>query len=168
MVTEVMREEVRAEAPVARQLYLTCTMQGISYLMPTDLIHEVEEIGAITPVPNTPPWLLGVMNLRGAIVSVIDLPYFLGLPREAGAGTEALICAADDLTVALAVDTVSAIRSLSGSDILPLPEQIEGPAARYLVGLYRASDEQSVDLLGVLDLEQLLRALELWQTEPLG
>lgn len=159
MVAELGRAAEREAGAGERRLYLTCTMQGMSYLVPTAPIREVEAIGAVTPVPHTPPWLRGVMNLRGEIVAVIDLVQFLGLPRESGPGTEALICTDGDLIVALAVDTVSAIRPLAAEDILPLPEQhLEGlreAAGRYLVGLHRVQDE----LLGVLDLVGLLRAL---------
>lgn len=159
MVAELGREAEREAGADARRLYLTCTMQGMSYLVPTAPIREVEAIGAVTPVPHTPSWLRGVMNLRGEIVAVVDLAQFLGLPREGGPGAEALVCADGDLIVALAVDTVSAIRPLAEGDILPLPERrlegLRGAAGRYLVGLYRVQDE----LLGVLDLIGLLRAL---------
>ena len=63
----------------ARRLYLTCVVGGETYLVPAGSIREVEEVRGITPVPNTPGWLLGVMNLRGSIVGVADLGRFLGL-----------------------------------------------------------------------------------------
>ena len=77
----------------ARQIYLTCAMHGASYLVPMAAIREVEEVGGLTPVPNTPPWLRGVMNLRGMIVGVVDLAQFLGLAADQALSTEALICA---------------------------------------------------------------------------
>jgi purine-binding chemotaxis protein CheW len=155
------------------RLYLTCTLAGARYLIPTHAVREVEEVGAITPVPATPSWLRGVMNLRGTIVSVVDLAHFLGLIAEPGSWTEALVCTAgmpgrdsdDDLLLALSVEAVSNIRALTRADILPLPEQGTGEAARYLTGFYRASsrDDAGADLLGVLDLEALLDALVLDQ-----
>src|ERR671933_32468 len=95
----------------ARRLYLTCVVGGETYLVPAGAIREVEEVRAVTPVPNTPAWLLGVMNLRGAIVGVADLARFLGLagpgqqprpaPGRSAAGTaEALVCGEDEATVA--------------------------------------------------------------------
>lgn len=149
------------EAP---RLYLTCTMAGMSYLVPTSAVREVEEVGAITPVPATPRWLRGVMNLRGAIVAVVDLALFLGLTAMPGAGTEALICTLDDdLTLALAVDTVSTIRTLTQAEILPLPEQATGetrdPVFHYLTGLYRVASGDAAGLLGVLNLTSLLHTL---------
>ena len=150
-----------------RQLYLTCTMGGSTFLVSEDAIREVEEVGTVTPVPNTPSWLRGVMNLRGDIIGVIDLAHVLGLTHEGTTGSEALIYTAGELTIALAVDTVSAMRSLTSVEILPLPEQFEGgqgEAVGSLVGLYRAPE----GLIGVLDLERLVRALELDQVQTTG
>jgi len=141
----------------ARQIYLTCAMHGASYLVPMAAIREVEEVGGLTPVPNTPPWLRGVMNLRGTIVPVVDVARFLGFTEELSRGAEALICGDDDAPLALLVDAVGTIRPATGAEIAPVPEHVEGMLARYLTGLYRAPD----GLLGVLDFRQLLRALEL-------
>ena len=166
--------EVDDAAP--RRLYLTCVVGGETYLVPAGSIREVEEVRAVTPVPNTPAWLLGVMNLRGSIVGVADLARFLGLagpgpqPRPAPAGSasttaEALVCGQDEATVALAVEAVSAIRPLADAEILPLPAlhgEGQGAAAhtatRYLAGLYREAGDAA--LVGVLDLDRVLRALE--------
>jgi len=146
------------------RLYLTCTMAGMSYLVPTGVVREVEEVGAVTPVPATPQWLRGVMNLRGTIIAVVDLAHFLGLTAVPGNSAEALICALDDeLTLALAVDTVSTIRTLAQTEILPLPEQAAAetrdPVFQYLTGLYRVTPGDADGLLGVLDLTGLLRTL---------
>ena len=157
----------------ARRLYLTCVVGGETYLVPARSIREVEEVRGVTPVPNTPAWLLGVMNLRGSIVGVADLARFLGLagpgpqPRPGPGGSastmaEALVCGQDEATVALAVEAVSAIRPLADAEILPLPE-LHGESAartatRYLAGLYRAAGDAA--LVGVLDLDGVLRALE--------
>lgn len=171
------RREPRYDAAPGREavghLYLTCVLAGNRYLVPASVVREVEEIRAVTPVPATPSWLRGVMNLRGTILGVIDLAHFLGLLPAAGASTEALICAPqsagreadDDLLLALAVDAVSTIRSLAAGEILPVPEQPAGQALPYLIGLYRASGVggDTEQLIGVLDLESLLRDVTLDQ-----
>jgi len=79
VTTASPRNERQAPVQEADRLYLTCALAGKRYLLPTRMVREVEEIGAITPVPATPTWLRGVMNLRGTIVPVIDLAHFLDL-----------------------------------------------------------------------------------------
>ncbi len=152
----------------ASQLYLTCVLAGTRYLVPASAVREVEEVGAITPVPATPTWLRGVMNLRGMIVGVVNLAQFLGLATDQALGTEALICTPrsdgragdDELLIALAVEAVSNIRTLAADELLPLPDQPQADAvAAHLIGLYRApaGAGRGEELLGVLDLEGLLR-----------
>lgn len=171
MVAQVQPPRTAAGRPSgATQLYLTCVLAGTLYLVPASAVREVEEVGAITPVPATQSWLRGVMNLRGMIVGVVDLAHFLGLVADQALGTEALICSLkddeqgndDDLLIALAVEAVSNIRTLTADELLPLPEQPQAEAmAAYLIGLYRTpvGTGRGEELIGVLDLEALLRAL---------
>jgi len=150
------------------RLYLTCTLAGGRYLVAAGVVREVEEVTSVTPIPAAPPWLRGVMNLRGTIIAVADLAAFLGLPST-GTGDEALICitgeptgvGGEDQFIALAVDAVSTIRSLREGELLPLPEHDHVGIDRYLAGLYRtpARDGAAGELLGVLDVEVLLAAL---------
>ncbi len=155
------------------RLYLTCTLAGSRYLLPAGAVREVEEITATTPVPSTPPWVRGVMNLRGTIIAVVDLAHFLGLTDAPGNDSEALICTPggtgresdDDLLLALAVEAVSTIRTLADDAILPLPVGGDERTMRYLSGFYRAPthDDETPELLGVLDLHALLNALRIEQ-----
>jgi len=131
-------------------------------------VREVEEVSGVTPIPAAPPWLRGVMNLRGMIIAVADLAAFLGM-ASTGTGDEALICitgeptgaGGEDQFIALTVDAVSTIRSLGADELLPLTERDRVGIDRYLAGLYRtpARDGVAGELLGVLDLEVLLGAL---------
>jgi purine-binding chemotaxis protein CheW len=79
-----------------------------------ELVQGVERLVELTPVPNVAPWISGVMNLRGSIVSVVDLRTFLGLeqlpytPR-----TRLLSLQSNDMVICLVVDGVS--------EMLPIP-----------------------------------------------
>jgi chemotaxis signal transduction protein len=173
------RNEGQAPAQDADRLYLTCALAGERYLLPTGMVREVEEIGAITPVPATPSWLRGVMNLRGTIVPVIDLAHFLDLAPAPSSGGEALVCTTgdsardndDDLLVALAVEGVSNIRSFSTAEIVPLPEgQQSAGGTQHWAGFYRmpSRDGGAAELLGVLNLSAVLKALSLDEHENAG
>jgi purine-binding chemotaxis protein CheW len=150
------------------RLYLTCTLGGKRYLLPTRHVREVEEVGAITPVPMTPHWLRGVMNLRGTIVPLVDLALFLELASTPMNGGEAVVCTTsedtsagdDDQLIALAVEAVSNIHSFGSDEIVPLPEGRQGGAG-YWAGYYRtpAHEGAAAELLGVLDLRAVLDAL---------
>lgn len=173
MVSTAAPHQTRAapEREIDR-LYLTCILGGTRYLLQTRLVREVEEVGAITPVPMTPVWLRGVMNLRGTIVPVVDLALFLGLTATPMNGGEAIVCTTgdaasdgdDDQLIALAVEGVTDIHSFGSAEIVPLPDGRQvGASGRYWAGYYRttARDEVTAELLGVLDLRSILDALSI-------
>jgi len=75
--------------------------------------REAHTFDGFTVVPLGPPQLIGMTNLRGAIIPILDLRVPLGLPARAGAATiQALVVEANEVRVALAVDSVLGIESL--------------------------------------------------------
>jgi twitching motility protein PilI len=70
-------QQVRTESPGQSWLAVECAGQGL--LLPLAQAGEIFDLGPVLPVPHTRPWLTGVVNLRGAVVAVIDLAQFLGL-----------------------------------------------------------------------------------------
>jgi purine-binding chemotaxis protein CheW len=63
--------------------FVTVTVAGHPLGIAVDAIEEVVRLGALTPVPRAPEMVAGLMNLRGRIVTAIDLRVPLGLPRQA-------------------------------------------------------------------------------------
>ncbi len=171
-----------AGAPVDRrgneEQYIIFTLAGTKYAAPAANVREVGEIVDLTPVPNVPVWLLGVTNLRGDILSVVDLRAFLGIAQldyiessiwsESSPGGERQMLVvhpakdASFITTGLVVDEVSDIRHLVVNRISMPAAPIEDQMAPYLRGLY--DDEGR--LLVVLDFERLLLSSKMRQFEP--
>lgn len=81
--------------------------------LPAEAVQGVERLTDVTPVPNTVPWVLGVVHLRGAIYSVVDLRGFVGLPpAPITAHTRLLVVTVRDMAVGLVVDGVTEMRPL--------------------------------------------------------
>lgn len=81
--------------------------------LPAEAVQGVERLSDVTPVPNTAPWVLGVVHLRGAIYSVVDLRGFLDLPpAPITARTRLLVVTVRDMAVGLVVDGVTEMRPL--------------------------------------------------------
>jgi purine-binding chemotaxis protein CheW len=126
-------------------------------------ISNVAEIGVpppITPLPNVPAWVLGVANLRGDIVSVVDLRAFLGLaPPESRRSARMMVAHTrdDDMMVGLVVDSVQHIRTIVGERFEAPSAPIEGQVASYLRGVC----EHDGRLLVALDLERMLTSPEM-------
>ncbi|HEY1331025.1 MAG TPA: chemotaxis protein CheW, partial [Actinomycetota bacterium] len=96
------------------------------YALPAEHVLEVVRMVAVTPLPEAPPWLAGVINLRGRVVPLIDLRIRLGLPPvEHGLTTAILILQAGGTIVGLIADVVTEMLEV-GTDAIEPPGELAG------------------------------------------
>ena len=124
MVTSV-RNDAPAGAAEPRQ-YLTFTLGGEMYAVETLSVKEIIEYGQVTSVPMMPPSIRGVINLRGAVVPVIDLKArFGGQPTEVTRRTCIVIvemgCGDECQVLGIVVDTVSEVLEIPPGEIEAAP-----------------------------------------------
>lgn len=136
--------------------YLTFLLSGEVYGVDILRVQEIKGWDGVTRVPHTPPYLLGVMNLRGTVVPVIDLRMRFGLERQPLGPSNVVIVVRvraerGDKTVGLAVDGVSDVHDFAADDIRP-PPQVQHSGGAAISGL--ASAEERLVLL--LDVERLV------------
>jgi purine-binding chemotaxis protein CheW len=140
-------------------------LAGTEYAAPIANVIEIGRPLDVTPVPNVPGWVLGIANLRGDIISMVDLRAFLGMERISyGQASRMLVAQTrrEDMTTALIVDRVSGIRYLAVDRIGAPTAPIEDRVTPYLRGVY----EHDGHLLVILNLERLLLSPEMRQFEP--
>ena len=118
--------------PEGTSQYLIFVCAGEEYGVEILCVQEIKGWEGVTRVPYTPPYLLGVMNLRGVIVPVIDLRMRFGLPRRAAGGSTVVIVvrvrdARAEKTAGIVVDAVSEVYSVAPDSIKPTPDL--GPVA---------------------------------------
>jgi purine-binding chemotaxis protein CheW len=118
-------------------------------------VREVFRIESITPVPGMPAALVGVANLRGVIMPLVDIRSFLGV-SAATLLLYAIVARYGSHQVALLVDNVPEIRTISTDDISPLTSNETSAGRRFLSG--RVSIDHRMD--GIVDLTTLLAAIE--------
>ncbi len=117
------------------------------------LIQEVVMVGEITPVRHAPDYLAGIRNLRGRIITVIDLCVRLGLGVvETGAESRILIADWKGEPVGLLVDRVADAIVLRGGDLEPAPPNLHGVQMQKLRGVFHAGER----LAALLDLTAVL------------
>lgn len=121
-------------------------------------VESIVSIQDITFLPGTPPWILGVVNVRGEIESVLDLKAVLGLGRAEITGQSRLLIAQDgDLRSGLLVDQMVDIAEFALNAISPPPTPLEGGKGIYVEGETLYADSTLV----LLSLPQIFRlALE--------
>ena len=121
-------------------------------------VHEIIGVLPITRVPCTPLFVRGVINLRGRVISILDLRRKFDLPAlEPGPTSCIIVVAAHAAQVGLLVDRVSEVADIAAGDIEPPPPLGAGAKTDYLVGV--ATSAERVRLL--LDISRVIDAGDL-------
>ena len=132
--------------------YLTVIIDDQEFGVPALVVHDIMEPQQISPIPLAPPEVLGALNLRGHIVTAIDMRTRLGLPpREKGAGMSVVV-KVDDVSYSLIVDGVGEVMGLSVADIEAAPSNMAPHWSNLTGGVYR----QDGKLILMLDVAQVL------------
>jgi purine-binding chemotaxis protein CheW len=121
------------------------------YALPATQVHEVRPLGGLTPLPGTPPFLAGLINVRGRIVPVVDLRPILGIASDACSPSMSVVLVSyRSADVGLLVTDRPSVRSLRVADLTePPPGPLSGIESSCVRGI-------TPDLMIVLDAERLL------------
>ena len=122
-------------------------------------VQEIRRYETPTRIANAPMHMLGVMNLRGVIVPIVDLRHLLRLPAANDANTVTVVVNVGSRTLGLVVDAVSDVMALSAEQIQPRPAFGGQVDADFIVGLAQVTTGDTQRLLLLLDLNALLRDL---------
>jgi purine-binding chemotaxis protein CheW len=128
-------------------LHVLVGVAGEHYALPVDDVLEVAEFGTVAPLPGAPAAVLGVRNLRGNVLAVLDLASVFGIERT-GSPQRMAVVEFEGRKAGLAVDSVLGVEQL--------PEASEEVASPYLLGA--ALTEGA--LVGVVDVRLVLEAVE--------
>lgn len=154
--TEFM-DALHGEAERARREFLTCTLGDESYGIDILQVQEIRKIDHVTRIPHVARFVRGVINLRGAIVPVVDLGLMFGFPEPlALQEASAIVLNVDGRLVGLAVSSVSDVLALADDEILPAPDLGERAVGAAIAGI-GARDGTSVLLLDVAHLMKRVR-----------
>ncbi|MBI1358446.1 MAG: hypothetical protein GC160_29265 [Acidobacteria bacterium] len=154
---------IAADRPEARQVgglplqvlrgYVVFALAGERYAAPLDRVVELDRVTALTPVPNTPGFMLGVTNVRGRIIPAVELRQLFGLPSsprpEAGRMMQ-LRGPSESWIAGAVVDDLHGIRAFDEGDMLRA-DALDDSVSSLLAGVY----EDEGELLKVLDVDRL-------------
>jgi len=120
------------------------------YGIESSFVREVYPLHEITPLPGTPPFVLGIINIRGQILSVLDLKKFFDLPERGLTDLNKVIIIQDEqMEFGILADVIIGVRLIPVKEIQPSLPTLTGIREKYLKGVAR---EQMV----ILDAEKLL------------
>jgi purine-binding chemotaxis protein CheW len=124
------------------------------YGLPITGVREIQRVGRITPVSTAPGFVRGVINLRGVIVTVVDLRVFFGLdPAPLGDTARILTAEGGGAAVGLLVEQVEGIVDLAAAEVKPPLAPAKGVAEDYVAGIAAPNGQ----MLVLIDLEKVLR-----------
>jgi len=126
---------------------------GVDILKVQEIIRTME----ITKVPKAPPFVEGVINLRGNVIPIIDLRKRFGLDtREHDKHTRIIVIEIHNMIVGFVVDAVSEVLRIPANTVEPPPPVVSGLESEYISGVGKLEDR----LLILLDLDRLLSGEE--------
>ena len=159
---QITRDEDNPVKEQNVQQYLTFMIAGEEYAISLLKVKEIIEYDTVTPVPKTPEWVRGVINLRGSVVPVIDLAVKFRLPASVAGRLTCIVitevaCGGEATIMGVMADSVRQVIDLK-------PEDVEHPPAfgtrvkvDYLLGMARSGKKFCL----ILNTEKVLSTDEL-------
>ena len=137
---------------------------GERYALDIQLAREIVEMIPITPIPRAPPYISGVINLRGEITNIMNLNTLLGLPpREIRENQKIIVLvpeAASGNNVGVIVDEVTSVLQVAESDVEHLGEGLSSEVSGFVKGVIKlkgdGSDKKSTGLIIWIDMQRVL------------
>lgn len=146
-LAEEPEKEVRAEEYLD---VLEFSLAYERYCIETSYIQEVYPLKELTPLPCTPNFVLGIINVRGQILSVIDIKKFFDIPEKGLTDlNKVIILSHDNIELGILADSIVGVRSIPLGDIQPSMPTLTGIREEYLRGITK---ERAV----ILDIARLL------------
>ena len=139
------------------------------YAMDVTMVREVVEMVPITPIPRTPPHILGIINLRGEVTHVIDFARILGKTSRVERDLQKIIVLPLDQTggeyISIIVDSVQSVTTISSKQVSYLGDQITDQISLHIKGIIQMS-VQDVSESMTQDEDQTVHTLIIWLDMP--
>lgn len=134
----------------ASELYMTFSLSEKTYAIPAEKIVEIVQLPALQVLERLPEYIVGLMNLRGNIISVLNLRKLLGIKQEMfSTENQVLIINSNDKHIGIIVDSVNDVIQCNKENLNPLPYNLD---ESLISGIYR--DAQS--MVAFLDLDLII------------
>ncbi len=132
--------------------YLCFNLGPEEFAIPLLSVREVLGLPEITPVPQTPPHFLGIMNLRGKVISIMDLRLKLGIKSAKTEETSVIILEIGEASLGVVVDQVNSVQEISSEERAEKPSMESSKSNEYVDGIYKKEDR----LILLLDIAKAL------------
>lgn len=151
---------------VGENRYLAFSIGTEQFAIPLLKVREVIALTETTPLPQAPAYFRGVMNLRGQVISIIDLRMKLKLSKGSGSETSVIIIDINNMALGVTVDSVDNVMALKAEDISEPPNFDLSTRSEGISGIARKDKK----LICLVDLDKTLGGHEIgqWQSQAQG
>lgn len=160
-----VREQTSSSASVVAQgpgEYLSFRLGAEEYGIEILKVQEIRGFEASTRMVHAPPFVLGVLNLRGVIVPILDLRIKFGMAQVPyDSQTVTIVLSLANQVVGMVVDAVSDVVALKGPDIKAAPEFAGAVSSHHVIGIATIEQGERQRMLILLDIEKLMGSSEM-------
>lgn len=145
------------------QAYLTFALGEEKFAIPVENVQEVVEFGQVTKVPDAPPYMLGIINLRGQILPLLDTKLKLGLQATARSKKSRILVldipTTDDkiLHIGATVDIAREVIEIAPKDIQPAPDIDDMKSSASVTGILNIQG----DIIMIMDITKVFSITDL-------
>jgi purine-binding chemotaxis protein CheW len=151
------------ETRSAAEPYILFELAGTTYGLPSRVVQQMEMVEHITPVPNAPSFVEGVVFSRGQVVPAVNLRRRFGFEKTPhDLRTRLVVVSNGGRSVGLIVDAAREFVAIPAESIQPPPEALSGLSGKYLHGIARLGER----LVLVLDVDEVLNFTEITSPAP--
>ena len=144
-----IESKVMENEDTLKNMYLTFRLGNEDYGIEIRYVTEIVGMQKITEVPDMPPFVKGVVNLRGQVIPVIDMRIRFHMePRTYDERTCIIVVNISNAQVGLVVDTVNEVRNIGDEQISPPPRTAGADTAQYIQGMGKVGEEVIILLEG--------------------
>jgi len=158
MVNELVTDEIEEEE-LEQDENLVFTVRSQEFGIQAVRVQEISRVLPTTDVPNAPPYIEGIMNLRGRLASVINFRKKLGFePKEHDEDTRVIVVELDTFPIGIIVDSVEEVIKIPDEKVQKLPESTTTSVSKdYMTGVGMLDNR----LVILLDVDKVLTSTEL-------
>ena len=137
--------------------YIEFSLGQEDYAIPLLMVREVISVPDTTPIPKSPTHFLGIMNLRGQVISVVDLRKKLKVDARKDKEEAVIIVDIGGMNIGVVVDSINKVLAFSSDEVSEMPEVENQVNTHFIFGVYKKEQSLTVllDIAKVLDLKDM-------------
>jgi len=143
------QQEPQRSAKSTNERFLSFSLGTEEYAIPLLTVKEVIAMPEVTAIPYTPPYFLGIMNLRGQVISILDLRQKFNIKSNTTTETAVVICEFEPICMGVVVDSINSVITPLESEVSAKPDIQSSINTDYITQVYR-KDKRLVLFLNIV------------------